>query len=479
MFFKLKLVYSFLNIEKLKADLKSGLITCKDLTEEAIKQISENHRLNAFLEVFESSALAQALVIDEKIKSGTEGKLAGVIVGLKDNICYKGHKVSASSKILEGFESLYSATVVERLIAEDAIIIGRLNCDEFAMGSSNENSAYGNVLNPLNNSCVPGGSSGGAAAAVAAGLCHVSLGSDTGGSIRQPASFTGTVGLKPTYGRVSRYGLIAYASSFDQIGPITKTVQDAALVLEVISGKDKHDNTCSSEKVESYISQINETKKYKIAYIKECVEAEGIDSEVKQIILNQIETLKSLGHSVEAISFPYLDYLVPTYYVLTTAEASSNLSRFSGIHYGHRTQITSDLENTYKKSRSEGFGKEVKRRIMLGTFVLSSGYYDAYYSKGQKVRRIIHEKTKDIFKTFDFILTPSTPGTAFEFGKNSADPIKMYLEDIFTVQANIAGIPAISVPCGNHSNGLPVGLQLMCNYFEESKLLNLASKIKP
>ena len=479
MFFKLKLVYSFLNIEKLKADLKSGLITCKELTEETIKQISENHRLNAFLEVFESSALAQALIVDEKIKSGTEGKLAGVIVGLKDNICYKGHKVSASSKILEGFESLYSATVVERLIAEDAIIIGRLNCDEFAMGSSNENSAYGNVLNPLNNSCVPGGSSGGAAAAVAAGLCHVSLGSDTGGSIRQPASFTGTVGLKPTYGRVSRYGLIAYASSFDQIGPITKTVQDAALVLEVISGKDKHDNTCSSEKVESYSSQINEIKKYKIAYIKECVEAEGIDSEVKQIILNQIETLKSLGHSVEAISFPYLDYLVPTYYVLTTAEASSNLSRFSGIHYGHRTQITSDLENTYKKSRSEGFGKEVKRRIMLGTFVLSSGYYDAYYSKGQKVRRIIHEKTKDIFKTFDFILTPSTPGTAFEFGKNSADPIKMYLEDIFTVQANIAGIPAISVPCGNHSNGLPVGLQLMCNYFEESKLLNLASKIKP
>lgn len=472
-------MYSFLNIEKLKVDLKSGLTTCKELTEETIKQISENHRLNAFLEVFESSALAQALVIDQKIKSGTEGKLAGVIVGLKDNICYKGHKVSASSKILEGFESLYSATVVERLIAEDAIIIGRLNCDEFAMGSSNENSAFGNVLNPLNNSCVPGGSSGGAAAAVAAGLCHVSLGSDTGGSIRQPASFTGTVGLKPTYGRVSRYGLIAYASSFDQIGPITKTVQDAALVLEVISGKDKHDNTCSSEKVESYSSQIQEIKKYKIAYIKECVEAEGIDSEVKQIILNQIETLKSLGHSVEAISFPYLDYLVPTYYVLTTAEASSNLSRFSGIHYGHRTQITSDLENTYKKSRSEGFGKEVKRRIMLGTFVLSSGYYDAYYSKGQKVRRIIHEKTKDIFKTFDFILTPSTPGTAFEFGKNSADPIKMYLEDIFTVQANIAGIPAISVPCGNHSNGLPVGLQLMCNYFEESKLLNLASKIKP
>ncbi len=453
-------------------------MSCKSLVEQAIAEIAKKKQLNAFLEVFEYSALEQAQLVDEKIKAGKAGKLAGVLVGLKDNICFKGHKVSASSKILEGFESLYSATVVDRLTAEDAIIIGRLNCDEFAMGSSNENSAFGNVHNPLNEKCVPGGSSGGAAAAVAASLCHISLGSDTGGSIRQPASFTGTVGLKPTYGRVSRYGLIAYASSFDQIGPITKTVEDSALVLEVIAGKDAHDNTSSLKEVESYSKQLQADKKYKIAYLKECVEADGLDPEVKNAVMHQLNALKAAGHEVEGLSFPYLDYLVPTYYVLTTAEASSNLSRFSGIHYGHLTSKATDLESTYKKSRSEGFGKEVKRRIMLGTFVLSAGYYDAYYSKGQKVRRIIQDKTKAIFKDFDFILTPSTPGTAFEFGKNSADPIKMYLEDIFTVQANIAGVPAISVPCGTHSNGLPIGLQLMCDFFEESKLLNLASKIK-
>jgi aspartyl-tRNA(Asn)/glutamyl-tRNA(Gln) amidotransferase subunit A len=471
-------VYTFSTISNLQADLRSGAVSCNDLTEQAISLIREKKRLNAFLEVFESSALAQAKKVDEKIKAGSAGKLAGVIVGIKDNICYKDHKVSASSKILENFESLYSATVVERLLAEDAIIIGRLNCDEFAMGSSNENSAYGNVLNPLNEKCVPGGSSGGAAAAVAAGLCHVTLGSDTGGSIRQPASFTGTVGIKPTYGRVSRYGLIAYASSFDQIGPITKTVEDSAIILSVIGGNDPRDNTSSSRQTEDYSSALAADKKYRIGYMKECLEAKGLDPEVKQAVLKQIGNLKAAGHTLEEISFPYLDYLVPTYYVLTTAEASSNLSRFSGIHYGHRTANATDLESTYKKSRSEGFGKEVKRRIMLGTFVLSAGYYDAYYSKGQKVRRIIHEKTKAIFKNFDFILTPSTPGTAFEFGKNSADPIKMYLEDIFTVQAPIAGIPAISVPCGTHSNGLPIGLQLMADYFEEAKLYNLASKIK-
>jgi aspartyl-tRNA(Asn)/glutamyl-tRNA(Gln) amidotransferase subunit A len=478
-------VYSFSNINTLQADLKAGKTNCITLVEEAIALISQKKHLNAFLEVFSESALAQAKLVDEKIIASAStgsasklGKLAGVIVGLKDNICYKGHKVSASSKILEGFESLYSATVVEKLLAEDAIIIGRLNCDEFAMGSSNENSAFGNVLNPLNEKCVPGGSSGGSAVAVAANLCHVTLGSDTGGSIRQPASFTGTVGLKPTYGRVSRFGLIAYASSFDQIGPITKSVEDCALVLEIISGADKNDNTSSSQKVEVYNQGLSADKKFKFDYLKECVEAEGLDPEVKQAVLKQIEWLKNNGHVVEAVDFPYLEFLVPTYYVLTTAEASSNLSRFDGIHYGYRTKNATDLESTYKKSRSEGFGKEVKRRIMLGTFVLSAGYYDAYYSKGQKVRRVIQEKTKEILNNFDFILTPSTPGTAFEFGKNSADPIKMYLEDIFTVQANIAGVPAISVPCGIHSNGLPMGLQIMANYFEEGKLLNIASKIK-
>lgn len=471
-------MYSFSDIPTLLADLKAGKTSCKLLTEQAISAIEQKKHLNAFLEVFEKTALEQAVLVDEKIKKGTAGKLAGVIVGLKDNICYKGHKVSASSKILLGFESLYSATVVEKLLAEDAIIIGRLNCDEFAMGSSNENSAYGNVLNPLNEKCVPGGSSGGSASAVAAGLCHVALGSDTGGSIRQPASFTGTVGMKPTYGRVSRYGLIAYASSFDQIGPVTRTVGDMAIMLEVISGHDKRDNTSSPKEVTAYSKELRNQKKYKVAYLKECVEAEGIDPEVKAAVLKQVETLKSEGHTVEAVSFPYLDYLVPIYYVLTTAEASSNLSRFSGIHYGHRSEKGGDLESTYKKSRSEGFGKEVKRRIMLGTFVLSAGYYDAYYSKGQKVRRLVQEKTRDIFKDYDLILSPTTPGTAFEFGKNSADPIKMYLEDIFTVQAPIAGIPAISVPCGTHSNGLPMGLQLMADYFEEGKLLDLAATIK-
>jgi aspartyl-tRNA(Asn)/glutamyl-tRNA(Gln) amidotransferase subunit A len=476
-------MYNFSTIKNLQADLHSGKTNCVSILNETLKTISEKKQLNVFLEVFEKSALEQARKVDEKIRVKSAGKLAGVIVALKDNICYKGHKVSASSKILEGFESLYSSTVVERLLAEDAIIIGRTNCDEFAMGSSNENSAFGKVLNPLNEKFVPGGSSGGAAASVAANFCHVALGSDTGGSIRQPASFCGVVGFKPTYGRVSRWGLIAYASSFDQIGPITKTVEDAALIMQVIAGADEYDSTVSQKPVPSYTTTENNsstsslTAKYKIAYLKDCIEANGLDPEVKQAVLNKLEEFKKQGHTVEAVDFPYLDFLVPVYYVLTTAEASSNLSRFDGVHYGYRTPNATDLESTYKKSRSEGFGKEVKRRVMLGTFVLSAGYYDAYYAKGQKVRKLLQQKTYDILKDYDFIVTPSTPGTAFEFGKNSADPIKMYLEDIFTVQANIAGVPAISVPCGKHSNGLPMGIQLMANYFEEGKLFELASTI--
>lgn len=470
-------MYTFTTINNLHTDLNAGKISCVQLVEESIRAIEEKKQLNAFLEVFNMSALAQAKLVDEKIKSKTAGKLAGVVIGLKDNICYKGHKVSCSSKILEGFESLYSSTVVERLLAEDAIIIGRLNCDEFAMGSSNENSAFGKALNPLNEKTVPGGSSGGSAAAVAANLCHVALGSDTGGSIRQPASFTGTVGLKPTYGRISRWGLIAYASSFDQIGPITKTVEDAALLLEIMAGKDEYDTTASQKPAGQYVNALSETKKYKVAYLKECVESNGLDPEVKKQTLAALEKLKNDGHTVTAVDFPYLDFLVPTYYVLTTAEASSNLSRFDGVHYGYRSPNATDLESTYKKSRSEGFGKEVKRRIMLGTFVLSAGYYDAYYGKAQKVRNKIRQKTREILAQHDFIVTPSTPSTAFEFGKNSTDPIKMYLEDIFTVQANIVGCPAISVPNGTHSNGLPIGLQIMGRDFEEGNLLNLANQI--
>ena len=469
-------MYSFLNIEKLKADLKSGLITCKELTEEAIKQISENHRLNAFLEVFESSALAQALVIDEKIKSGTEGKLAGVIVGLKDNICYKGHKVSASSKILEGFESLYSATVVERLIAEDAIIIGRLNCDEFAMGSSNENSAYGPVKNALDFTRVPGGSSGGSSTAVAGNLCTVALGSDTGGSIRQPASFTGAYGIKPTYGRISRYGLIAYASSFDQIGVFANTLEDTALVTQIMAGKDENDSTSSSKDVPSMVvPPIN--NKLRIAYIQETIDNEGIDQEVKDRMLEIFEKLRADGHQVASVSFPYMEYMVPTYYVLSTAEASSNLSRFDGVHYGYRSKEAVGVEATYKKSRTEGFGPEVKRRIMAGTFVLSHGFYDAYYTKGQKVRRVLQNKTKEIFEDFDVVLTPTTPSTAFKLN-DVKDPIQMYLQDIFTVHANLTGNPAISLPLGKSAEGLPFGVQVMTSPFTESLLFGFSAQLE-
>ena len=464
------LVYRYSGIVNLSADLKSGAVSCISLVSDCILRIHEKQHLNIFLEVFEEEAKIRAAEIDLKIKQGSAGKLAGVVVALKDNICYKDHRVSASSRILENFTSLYSSTAVERLLAEDAIIIGRTNCDEFAMGSSNENSAFGPVQNPIDEQLVPGGSSGGSAAAVATGMCHVALGSDTGGSIRQPASFCGVVGLKPTYGRVSRWGLIAYASSFDQIGPLTQNVEDAAWVLSVISGKDEYDATVSSQPVEAYHKNLTSVQP-RIALLKQCLEAEGLDSEIKARLNFLVDELKKSGFRVESVDFPYLEYLVPAYYVLTTAEASSNLSRFSGIHYGYRSAEANDLESTYKKSRSNGFGPEVKRRIMLGTFVLSAGYYDAYYSKGQRVRRLLRDKTMDIFKNYDIILTPSTPGPAFPFGKNSQDPIKMYLEDIFTVLANLTGIPAISVPVGKTSGGLPFGVQFMAKPFAESDLL--------
>ncbi len=469
---------TYTSLSAIQTDLFNNTISCVELSNSYIERIEEKKQLNVFLEVFEQSALAKAQEVDEKIKNKTAGKLAGMVIALKDNICYKNHKVSVSSKILENFVSLYNATVVERLLAEDAIIIGRTNCDEFAMGSSNENSAFGNVLNPHNLKCVPGGSSGGSAAAVAADLCLASLGTDTGGSIRQPASFCGVVGYKPTYGRVSRYGAIAYASSFDQIGPLTKNVDDAAIIMEVISGKDEYDSTSSSKLVPAFSKELTlPTKKLRIAYIKDFVEAKGLNPEIKNRITEIIEKLKSAGHTVEAVDFPYLDYLVPTYYVLTTAEASSNLARFDGIHFGYRSSKATDLESTYKKSRTEGFGPEVKRRIMLGTFVLSAGYYDAYYSKGQKVRKLLQNKINDIFQKFDFILTPTTPGTAFEFGQKGADPIAMYLEDIFTVLANITGHPAISIPVGNHSNKLPFGIQLTAKQFADAELMALSKNI--
>jgi aspartyl-tRNA(Asn)/glutamyl-tRNA(Gln) amidotransferase subunit A len=471
-------VQPHLSISHLQSDLNNNKTTCVEVTKSYIKRISENSHLNIFLEVFEASALEKAKLVDEKIKTGTAGKLAGLVVALKDNICYKGHKVTASSKILDGFESLYNATVVEKLLAEDAIIIGRTNCDEFAMGSSNENSAFGNVKNPHNIKFVPGGSSGGSAAAVAADLCLAALGTDTGGSIRQPASFCGVVGYKPTYGRVSRYGAIAYASSFDQIGPLTKNVEDAALIMEVIAGKDEYDSTVSSKPVPCYSKELSlGNKKLKIAYLKDCFENPGLNPEIKSRINEIISKLKTDGHTVEAVGFPYLDYLVPTYYVLTTAEASSNLARFDGINYGYRSPNAFDIESTYKKSRSEGFGTEVQRRIMLGTFVLSAGYYDAYYSKGQKVRKLLQNKINEILAGYDFILSPTTPGTAFEFGQKGADPIAMYLEDIFTVLANITGHPAISVPAGKHSNGLPFGVQFTGKAFADGELMAFSKSV--
>lgn len=468
---------AYTRLQSIQDDIKSGTTSVTTLVQSYLDKIQEKKSLNAFLEVFEEEALQKAQALDERIQSGdTPGKLHGLVVGLKDNICYKGHKVSASSKILENFESLFSATVVERLLAEDAIIIGRLNCDEFAMGSSNENSAFGNVLNPIDPTKVPGGSSGGSAVAVAAGLCHAALGSDTGGSIRQPASFTGTVGFKPTYGSVSRHGLIAYASSFDQIGPFTHSVEDAALIYDVIKGKDEYDGTLRQE-TQNPAYPLENSSPQKIGYIKECLEMDGMDPEIKSGILDYIEHLKAQGHTVEPVSFPYLDHVVPTYYVLTTAEASSNLARYDGVHFGYLAENAKDIESTYVKSRSQGFGEEVKRRIMTGTFVLSAGYYDAYYGKGQKVRRLIQDKTKEILNQYDFILSPTTPTTAFEIGKKSDNPIAMYLQDIFTVQANLAGNPAISIPLFQHSNGLPYGVQLMNGFFKEKELLAFAHKL--
>lgn len=463
------------NIASYHQALRDGSTTVRKTVETFLAGIEENRHLNAFLEVFSDEALQRASEIDAKLKEGKAGRLAGVVIGIKDNICYEGHQVNAASKILEGFESLYSATAVEKLLVEDAVIIGRLNCDEFAMGSSNENSFFGSALNPIDNERVPGGSSGGSAVAVAANLCHVSLGSETGGSVRQPASFCGIVGVKPTYGRVSRHGLLAFASSFDQIGPFAQNVEDVALVLEVISGNDEFDSTASSKPVTD--NQPKAIEKKKFAYLKDCLESEAIDPVIKESFLNSVEKLKAEGHTVEAVDFPMLDYLIPTYYVLTTAEASSNLSRYDGMRYGYRSEKATDLESTYKLSRSEGFGNEVKRRIMLGTFVLSAGYYDAYYAKAQKVRRLLKETSDKLFAEYDLILSPTTPDVAFKFGENTDDPIKMYLEDIYTVMANLVGIPAMSVPLGE-KDGLPFGMQVMANNFQEQEMFSAAKFIQ-
>ncbi len=468
---------AYSSLASIQSDLKQGKISLSQLLDNYLLNIASNKHLNAFLEVYDVEAKERAIHIEAKLASGKAGRLAGMVIGLKDNICYKDHKVSAASKILEGFTSIYSSTVVERLLAEDAIIIGRLNCDEFAMGASNENSAFGPVLNYADNTRVSGGSSGGAAVAVQADMCLASLGSDTGGSIRQPASFCGLYGFKPTYGKVSRWGLIAYASSFDIIGPIAKCVQDIQVLMEVIGGSDEHDATASTRPIGQFVNLPKEGKKYKFAYIKETLEAEGVEPEVKAATEKYIQMLKEKGHEVAAVSFDLLPYLIPVYYTLTTAEASSNLSRFAGMHYGYRSQDAVDLESTIRMSRTEGFGAEVKRRIMLGTFVLSAGYYDAYYSKAQKVRRLVQEKTAQILENHDFILSPTSPTTAFKIGEKSDNPIAMYLADIFTVHANIAGVPALNIPFGEDTNGMPIGVQIMAKMHEDALLLSLAEEL--
>ena len=459
------------SLSAIQNDLKQGKLTVYELVINYLAQIERCKHLNAYLEVFAEEALKRASAIDEKIKAGNGGRLHGLVIGLKDVICFKGHKVTAGSKILTGFESPYSATVTERLIAEDAIIIGRHNCDEFAMGTSNENSAYGPVKNGLDETKVPGGSSGGSAVAVQMDMCLAALGTDTGGSVRQPASFCGLIGLKPTYGRVSRHGAVAYASSFDQVSIISKSVEVTALILEIIAGQDEYDSTLSSLPVDSYSSKLNTNKKFSVAYFPEVNSHPRLDMEISASVNAIIDDLNADGHNTQSAAFEYLDYLVPAYYVLTTAEASSNLARYDGVRYGYRSPNATDIQSTYTKNRTEGFGAEVKRRIMLGTFVLSAGYYDAYYTQAQKVRNFIIQKINDVLKDNDFIVLPTAPTTAFAIGEKSSDPIEMYLADIFTVMAPLIGAPSISLPLGKHSNGMPFGIQLIGKKFDETNLL--------
>lgn len=464
-------------ISSIREDLNAGHISCVAMVEYYLKNIESQQHLNAFLEVWGDEAIERAKAIDEKVKAGTAGRLAGCVIALKDVLAYKDHRVGSSSKILEGFTSIYSATVVQRLLDEDAIFIGRTNCDEFAMGASNENSAFGPVLNAVDNTRVPGGSSGGSAVAVQAKMAHAALGTDTGGSIRQPAAFTGLYGLKPTYGLISRWGLLAYASSFDQVGPMTQSLEDAVLLTEIMAGSDGQDATMYQQAAPKFGLPVAPAKA-KFAVMREAVEGEGIDAEVKQMMVDLIAKLEAAGHKITYFDFPLLDYMVPAYYVLTTAEASSNLSRYSGMLYGKRSASAHDLDSTYTLSRTEGFGEEVKRRIMLGTFVLSSDQYDAYYDKAQRVRQVIRMETEKVLAGVDAILLPTTSTPAFKLGEKAANPVAMYMADLLTVQANLAGNPAISIPAGTTEAGLPMGVQLMTGLLEEKALFDLSKLLE-
>ncbi|HED06821.1 MAG TPA: Asp-tRNA(Asn)/Glu-tRNA(Gln) amidotransferase subunit GatA [Ignavibacteria bacterium] len=466
----------YLNHREKLHKLISGEFSLIDNVSYFLEKIEKNKHLNTFNFVFEKEALIQAEIIQDKIKNGTNGKLAGMVIGIKDVLSLTDNPTTCSSNMLKNFNAIYTATAVQKLIDEDAIIIGKTNCDEFAMGSSNENSAFGTVLNPNDNTRVPGGSSGGSAAAVSAGLCDAALGTDTGGSIRQPASFCGVYGLKPTYGRVSRFGLTAFASSFDCIGPFANNINDLSIILEVMSGKDDKDSTSSDKSVPAFSSLSGKEETIKIGIAKEYF-GEGLDEEIDASIKNVIKKLKDYKIEFEEVSMPHTEYTIAAYYILTTAEASSNLARYDGTRFGHRAKEYQSLVDMYENTRSEGFGKEVKRRIMLGTYVLSAGYYDAYYRKAQKVRSLIKDDFDKAFEKVDLILTPTTPTTAFPIGAKIDDPLTMYLNDIYTTSANLAGIPGINIPIGKDKKGLPIGMQLLANQFEEEKLLSTAQLI--
>lgn len=465
-----------LTVHELKEKLEKKELTSYEITKAYIEKIEEKEKdVQAFVTTLEKDALEKAEEIDKKIASGEiVEKLAGIPIGIKDNICTKGVKTTCSSKMLEKFVAPYDATVMEKINSENLINLGKLNMDEFAMGGSTEHSYFHVTRNPWNLNKVPGGSSGGSAAAVAAGMVPWALGTDTGGSIREPASFCGVVGLKPTYGLVSRYGLVAFASSLDQVGPITKDVTDSAMLLNIITGKDKMDSTSVERPKVDYTKALkNDVKGLKIAVPKELF-AEGINEEVKESLEKAIETYKKLGAEISEVSLNIAEYALASYYIIACAEASSNLGRFDGVRYGHRAKEFNNLKELYRNSRTEGFGPEVKRRIILGTYVLSSGYYDAYYKKAQQVRTLVMNKFKSVFDNYDVILTPTSPTVAFDIGSKINDPLAMYLADICTVSVNIAGLPGISIPCGVDKEGMPIGMQLIGNRFTEETLLNAA-----
>ena len=460
------------------ADVAAGKVKAQEVTRAHLDRIkAEDGKIRAFITVLEAEALAQAAAVDAKRARGERlGALAGVPVAIKDNILVSGVETTCSSKILKGYRAAYDATVIEKLRAADAVLIGKTNLDEFAMGSSTENSAFFKTTNPWNNACVPGGSSGGSAAAVAAGMCALSLGSDTGGSIRQPAAFCGVVGLKPTYGLVSRYGLVAFASSLDQIGPFARTVEDAALALSVIGGHDRRDSTSAEQAPPSAGAGVapEGLKGLRVGLPKEYF-IDGMDPEIETIVRAGIESLKELGAQIVEVSLPHTKYAIGTYYIIAPSEASSNLARFDGIRYGHSAKEARGLAEAYERSRGEGFGPEVKRRIMLGTYALSSGYYDAFYGKAQRVRTLIKNDFTEAFKKVDILATPTTPTAAFGFGEKTSDPLSMYLSDVFTIPCNMAGNAGISIPCGLTSKRLPVGLQLLADIFQEPILLRAAA----